>query len=91
MKGRAGEYWGLIGAKGETLTNPQTQAFEDIQMNTYEEVWPIIAVIEDGNYGAIGYDGKTVINADWGYLAMDVYNVPNTVFVFGGSKWGGSA
>ncbi len=89
MKGRAGNYWGLIGAKGKTLTNPQNQAFEDIQINTYEEVWPIIAVIEDGKYGAIDYDGKTVIEAEWGYLAMDVYNVPGTVFVFDGSKWGG--
>ncbi|MEQ8201917.1 MAG: hypothetical protein ABRQ24_10915 [Syntrophomonadaceae bacterium] len=89
MKGRVGKYWGLISAKGETLTNPQTQALEDIQLNTYEEVWPIIAVIEDGNYGAIDYDGQTVINAEWDYLAMDVYNVPNTVFVFDGRRWGG--
>lgn len=89
MKGRAGEYWGLISAKGKALTNPQNQTFEDIQINTYEEVWPIIAVIEDGKYGAIDYDGKTVIEAEWGYLAMDVYNVSNTVFVFDGSKWGG--
>lgn len=89
MKGRAGKYWGLISAKGESLTNPQTQAFEDIQINTYEEVWPIIPVIEDGKYGAIDYNGKTVIKSQWGYLAMDVYNVPNTVFVFDGIKWGG--
>lgn len=89
MKGRAGKYWGLISADGKTLTNPQNQTFEDIQIATYEEVWPIIPVIEDGKYGAIGYDGKTVIEAEWGYLAMDVYNVPNTVFVFDGNKWGG--
>ena len=89
MKGRAGKYWGLISTKGETLTNPQTQAFEDIQINTYEEVWPIIAVIEGGKYGAIDYNGQTVIEAEWSYLAMDVYNVSNTVFIFDGSKWGG--
>ncbi|HOJ10907.1 MAG TPA: M56 family metallopeptidase [Clostridiales bacterium] len=89
MKGRVGKYWGLISAKGKTLTNLQTQTFEDIQINTYEEAWPIIAVIEGGKYGAIDYNGKTVIEAEWGYLAMDVYNVPDTVFVFDGSKWGG--
>lgn len=89
MKGRVGKYWGLISADGKTLTNPQNQTFEDIQMNTYEEVWPIIAVIKNGKYGAIDYDGKTVIEAEWDYLAMDVYNVPDTVFVFDGSKWGG--
>jgi beta-lactamase regulating signal transducer with metallopeptidase domain len=89
MKGRSGKYWGLISAQGKTLTNPQSQNFENIQIQTYEEVWPIIAVIEDGNYGAIDYKGKMVIKAEWDYLAMDVYNVPNTVFVFDGSKWGG--
>jgi beta-lactamase regulating signal transducer with metallopeptidase domain len=89
MKGRAGKYWGLISADGKTLTNPQNQTFEDIQIATYEEVWPIIPVIEDGKYGAIDYKGKVVIKAEWGYLAMDVYNIPNTVFVFDGSKWGG--
>lgn len=89
MKGRSGKYWGLISAKGKTLTNPRTQSFEDIQIHTYEEVWPIIAVIKQGKYGVIDYNGKMVIKDKWVYLAMDVYNVPNTVFVFDGSKWGG--
>lgn len=88
MKGRSGKYWGLISAKGKTLTNPQTQSFEDIQIHTYEEVWPIIAVIKQGKYGGMDYNGKMVIEDKWVYLAMDVYNVPNTVFVFDGSKWG---
>lgn len=89
MKGRSGEYWGLISPKGKTLTNPQNQAFEDIQIATYEEVWPIIPVIEDGKYGAIDYKGNMIIKPEWEYIAMDVYNVPNTVFVFDGSTWGG--
>lgn len=89
MKGRSGKYWGLISPKGKTLTNPQTKNFEDIHLNTYEEVWPIIGVIEDGKYGAIDYTGKMVIKAEWDYLAMDVYNVPGIVFVFDGSKCGG--
>ncbi|MDR3271075.1 MAG: hypothetical protein LBT32_06185, partial [Peptococcaceae bacterium] len=88
MKGRAGQYWGLISAQGASLTNPQTQPFEDIQLNTYEEVWPIIAVIQAGRYGAIDYNGQRVIEAGFDYLAMDVYNVPNTVFVLDRGAWG---
>lgn len=88
MTGRVGQYWGLISAQGASLTNPQTQPFEDIHLNTYEEVWPIIAVIQGGRYGAIDYNGQTVIEAGWDYLAMDVYNVPNTVFVLDGDTWG---
>lgn len=89
IKGRVGEYWGLISSEGETLTNPQEQSFEDIQINTYEEAWPIISVKQEGKYGAIDYTGKMVIEVKWDYLAMDVYNVANTVFVLDGIKWGG--
>ena len=89
MKGREGKCWGLISSHGETLTYPQNQPYEDIQVNTYEEVWPIISVKLKDKYGAIDYKGNIVIEAKWDYLAMDVYNVPNTVFVFEGSKCGG--
>lgn len=89
MKGRVGKHWGLVSAQGNTLTYPQNQPFEDIQVQTYEEVWPIITVKLKSKYGAIDYKGNIVIEAKWDYLAMDVYNVPNTVFVFEGSKQGG--
>jgi hypothetical protein len=46
-------------------------------------------VIENGKYGALDYKGKKVIKTEWQYLDMDVLNIPDTVFVFDGSRWGG--
>ena len=87
---RKGNYWGVINLQnGQEILNPDTLKLDNILLNTYEEVWPIIEVEKDGLCGAIDYYGNMVVKPEWKRLEMDVYNAPNEVFVYNGEKWGG--
>lgn len=88
IKVRSGEHWGLLDGRGGVILAPGEYELNSINVQTYEEVWPIIDVTRNGLYGAIDYNGGMVIEPEWQFLFMDVYNVPNTVFVFDGRRWG---
>jgi len=87
---RVGDYWGIVnGRNGKEILKPNTYKLNKIRINTYEEVCPVIEVEKDGKYGMIDYYGNMVIEPKWEKVWMDVYNVPNVVFVYDGEKWGG--
>lgn len=87
---RQGDYWGVInGWTGKMILNPDSYKLDKISINTYEEVWPVIEVGKDGKCGMIDYYGNMVIEPKWEKVWMDVYNVPNVVFVYDGERWGG--
>ena len=87
---RSGDYYGIVnGFTGEVLLHPDKYKLTKIRLNTYEEVYPLIEVERDNIWGMIDYHGNMVIEPAWDALMMDVYNVPNVVFVSDGDKWGG--
>lgn len=87
---RKGEYWGIFnGLEGKEILNPNKYNLTKIILNTYEEVYPLIEVEKDGLWGMIDYKGNMVIEPTWKNVCMDIYNVPNVVFVNDGEKWGG--
>jgi len=87
---RIGDYWGIInGWNGKEILKPDTYKLNNISINTYEEVWPVIEVEKNGKYGMIDYYGNMIIEPKWAKVWMDVYNMPNIVFVYDGEKWGG--
>lgn len=87
---RKGEYWGIFnGLEEKEILSPDKYNFTKIRLNTYEEVYPLIEVEKDGYWGMIDYKGNMVIEPVWKNVCMDVYNVPNVVFVNDGEKWGG--
>lgn len=87
---RDGDYWGIVnGLNGKEILKPDTYKLNNISINTYEEVWPVIEVEKDKKYGMIDYYGNMIIEPKWEKVWMDVYNVPNVVFVYDGEKWGG--
>ena len=87
---RNGDYWGIVnGRNGKQILNPDSYKLDKIWINTYEEVWPVIEVEKDGKSGMIDYYGNMIIEPKWEKVWMDVYNVPNVVFVYDGQKWGG--
>ncbi|HOP11433.1 MAG TPA: WG repeat-containing protein [Oscillospiraceae bacterium] len=85
MTAKRGGLWVLLDGKGNELTDA---LYDAIYLSTYEEVWPIISVIQNGKYGAIGYDGKEIIPPQYDFLTMLVYSVEDTVFVRKDGKWG---
>lgn len=82
---RSGSLWALLDGSGNRLTDA---IYGKIYLNTYEEVWPIISVVRNGKFGAIGYDGKVIIPPEYTYIAMDVYTDINKVYVLKGDQWG---
>lgn len=84
---RRGDYWGLADGNLEIILEPERYALESIQLNTYEEVWPILPVQKDGCWGAIDYYGNMVIEPEWNYIQMFIYNEPKQVFVHDGEQW----
>jgi len=84
---RKGEYWGLADGNLEIILEPERYALESIQLNTYEEVWPILPVQKDGCWGAIDYYGNMVIEPAWNYIQMFIYEEPKQVFVHDGEGW----
>jgi len=87
---RQGEHWGIInGWNGKEILKPEKYQLDRIYINTYEEVWPLIEVVKDEKHGMLDYHGEMVIEPQYEDVRMDVYNVPNVVFVYDGEKWGG--
>ncbi len=86
---RKGEHWGLLDGQGKTLLSPETYQLDAINLNTYEEVWPIIPVVKDGLYGAIDYNGNLVIEPQWQEVMMYCYDQPDMVFLRDGYQWYG--
>jgi len=87
---REGDYWGIVnGWNGKEILKPDSYKLDKIVINTYEEVWPVIEVVKDGKVGMIDYYGNMIIEPKWEKVWMDVYNVPNVLFVYDGEKWGG--
>ena len=87
---RKGEYWGIVnGLNGKEILNPDKYGLDKIYINTYEEVWPLIEVVKDEKHGMLNYRGEMLIEPQYEYVWMDVYNIPNVVFVYDGEKWGG--
>ena len=84
---RKGDYWGLADGNLEIILEPERYALEAIQLSTYEEVWPILPVQKDGCWGAIDYYGNMVIEPEWNYIQMFIYNEPKQVFVHDGEQW----
>ena len=84
---REGDYWGLANGNLEIILEPERYALDTIRLNTYEEVWPILAVQKDGYWGAIDYYGNLVIEPKWQYMQMFIYEEPKQVFVHDGERW----
>ena len=84
---RKGSYWGLADGNYQTILDPERYALDTIQLNTYEEVWPILPVQKDGYWGAIDYYGNLVIEPNWQYIQMFIYEEPEQVFVHDGERW----
>ena len=84
---RQGSYWGLSDGNYQTILEPERYALESIQLNTYEEVWPILPVQKDGCWGAIDYYGNMVIEPAWNYIQMFIYEEQKQVFVHDGEGW----
>lgn len=86
---RKGDYWGIFnGLEGKEILSPDKYNLTKISLNTYEEVYPLIEVEKDDLWGMIDYNGNMVIEPIWKNVCMDIYNVPNVVFVNDGEKWG---
>jgi len=82
---KRGGLWALLDGNGKELTDA---VYNTISLNTYEWSWPIIGVTQSGKYGAIRYDGKTVIPAEYTFLTMYIGMNQNTVYVRKDGKWG---
>jgi len=82
-------YYGMTDAHGHVILLPETHRFTDIWVNTYEEVWPVIQVRRGELFGAIGYDGRLIVEPEWKYLYMDVYHQHDVVMVYDGERVGG--
>jgi len=82
---KRGGLWALLDGNGNELTDA---VYGTIALNTYEEIWPVISVTQNGKYGAIGYDGKAVIPVEYTWLTMNIYEDQRTVYVYLDGRWG---
>jgi len=87
MKYRLNGYWGLMDAHGNEIMDSEKYKLDEIHLQTYEEVMPIICVVKDGKMGAIDYEGDMIIDPIYEKLEMDVNHVPNVVYAYDGENW----
>ena len=84
---RLGEHWGLMDGAGNVLLEPDKYELDEVWVNTYEENWPLFVVVKDGLKGAIDVHGNLVIEPQWPWLQMFIYEEPERVFVHDGVGW----
>lgn len=84
---RKGEHWGLLDGQGKTLLSPETYQLDAINLNTYEEVWPLFQVQKDGLWGAVDHRGNLVIEPKWQQVMLFIYDEPKTVYLSDGIQW----